>query len=271
MTQTTAKKPAGRPPRQVEEKTEKKIFSHSYKEEEGPKDEVYEIVKDKSISFFIRSSNVQVYDKETDTVRLITYAPGEKSIFVDEQSQYAKREPVVFRNGYLMVPKTNPTLKKFLAVHPSNVANGGNIFKLQDLRVDKEKELKQEFEVFDAVSLVRTKTIDELIPVAMYFHVNTDRPADEIKFDLLRIAKSKPSAFVEAFDNPTVKTKAILRKANDYQIIKVKEDGCYWTDSGSMIVSVPVGKDPYDVLTRFCLTENGSSVMSSIEEELAKI
>jgi len=38
-----------------------------------------------------------------------------------------------------------------------------------------------------------------------------------------------------------------------------------------MIVSVPVGQDPMDVMIRFCLTEKGSAVLSSLEERLEKL
>jgi hypothetical protein len=65
--------------------------------------------------------------------------------------------------------------------------------------------------------------------------------------------------------------RSAIIQAKDYQIINVKEDGVYWFDSNSLIVSVPVGQDPMDVMQRFCLTERGSSVVFSIEQQLAKL
>ena len=249
----------------------KKYIKYEYKEEEGPKDVVYEIPKRAGIVYMINQSGVTVYDKESDAVRQIRYCPNENSIFVDEQSVNAKKEAIVFRNGNLLVPKTKPNLRRFLDIHPANMANGGTVFKLVDNKRNTEKELTSEFEVFDAVALVRDKDIDELIPVAMFFNVNIDRPVTEIKYDLLRIAKSKPADFIQSFDNPTVKTRAIIHKANEYNIIKIKDSGVYWTDSGGLIVSVPVGQNSMDVMVRFCLTEKGAEVMSSIESHLDNI
>lgn len=249
----------------------KKYVKYEYKEEDGPKDVVYEIPKRAGIVYMINQSGVTVYDKETDSVRQIRYCPNENSIFVDEQSVNAKKEAIVFRNGNLLVPKTKPNLRKFLDVHPANMANGGNTFKIVDNKKNTEQELTNEFEVFDAISLVREKDIDELIPVAMFFNVNIDRPVTEIKYDLLRIAKKKPADFIQSFDNPTVKTRAIIHKANEYNIIKLRDSGVHWVDSGGLIVSVPVGQNSMDVMVRFCLTEKGAEVMSSIEAHLDNI
>ena len=249
----------------------KDIISYNFKEDEGPRDVVYEIPKRAGIVYMINQTGVTVYDKDSDSVRQIRYCPNENSIFVDEQSPNAKKEAIVFRNGNLMVSKTKPNLKKFLEVHPGNFANGGSIFRIVDNRKNADDELKKEFEVFDSVALVRDKSIDELMPVAMYFNVNTERPANEIKFDLLRIAKNKPKDFIESFDNPSVKTRAIIHKASEYQIIKLRDSAVNWVDSGGMIVSVPVGQNAMDVMVRFCLTEKGSSVLSSIEEQLGNI
>jgi hypothetical protein len=45
----------------------------------------------------------------------------------------------------------------------------------------------------------------------------------------------------------------------------------HWFDSGQLIVSVPAGMDPVDVMTRFCMTEKGASVLSNLEEKLSKL
>jgi hypothetical protein len=105
----------------------------------------------------------------------------------------------------------------------------------------------------------------------MYFKVNINAAVSEIRFNLLRIAKSKPQEFIEAFDSPQVQARSVIEQAKDYQIINVKPEGVYWFDSNSLIVSVPVGQEPVDVMTRFCLTEKGASVLSSLEERLERL
>jgi type II secretory pathway pseudopilin PulG len=152
-----------------------------------------------------------------------------------------------------------------------NQANGGNLFRQVDKNRDAEQELQQEFLLNDAISMVREKSIEELLPVAIFFGFNVNAPTSEIRFNLLNIAKKKPAEFIQSFDNPQVQARSIVKQAADYQFINLKPDGAYWFDSNTLIVSVPAGQDPLDVLTRFCLTEKGSAVFSNLEEKLSKL
>lgn len=241
------------------------------RQEEVNQNKEYEIVKGGGIVFMLPQKGVTVYDKDKDTVREIRYCPNEQSIFRDEQSENAKRESVSFREGTLFVPREKPNLRKFLEWHPLNKANGGTVFSEVNKKRDAEQELKKEFLTNDAIALVRDTDIQELLPVAMYFKVSINSPVSEIRFNLLRIAKSKPQEFIESFDSPQVQARSVAVQAKEYQIINVKSDGVYWFDSNGLIVSVPVGQDPLDVMVRFCLTEKGSSVLSSLEERLERL
>tara|TARA_R100001224_G_scaffold33867_1_gene19088 strand:+ start:3968 stop:4816 length:849 start_codon:yes stop_codon:yes gene_type:complete len=231
----------------------------------------FEIPSRAGVVYMLPQKGVTIFDSENDTVREIRYCPNEPSIYVDEQSDNAIKESVAFREGKLFVPKEKPNLRKFLESHPMNTANGGHIFRKVDKKKDASNELEKEFKVSEAVAMVRDKDINDLLPIALYFNVNINKPSSEIRFNLLRIAKSKPQDFIESFDSPSVTARSIVQQAKDYQIIEVKEDRCSWFDSKSMIVSVPVGQDPMDVMIRFCLTEKGSAVLSSLEERLEKL
>lgn len=231
----------------------------------------FEIPKRAGVVYMLPQKGVTVYDPEEDTVREIRYCPNEPSIWVDEQSDNAIKESVAFREGKLFVPREKPNLKKFLDLHPMNIGNGGKLFKEVDKKRDAEKELEREFKLTEAVAMVRDKDIQDLLPIALYFKVNINQPTSEIRYNLLRIAKNKTQDFIEAFDSPQVTTRATIQQAGDYQIINMKNDGVYWFDSNSLIVSVPVGQDPTDVMVRFCLTEKGAPVLGDIEERLDRL
>lgn len=219
----------------------------------------------------IAQKNITIYDEERNERREIRYCPGENSIYVDEQSPIAKRSQIVFREGMLAVRRENPSLIKYLNAHPANIANGGSVFYLKDEAKTAVQEVENEFAVHEAVGLVRDKTIDELLPVAMYLGLNTNDETMTIKRELLKTAKSNPTGFIKMFDNPTVKTRSAIMQAVEFQILNNSSDGMRWFDSGGLIVSTPIGQDTLDVMTRFCLTEKGSEVFGEITRRLDSI
>ena len=105
----------------------------------------------------------------------------------------------------------------------------------------------------------------------MYFGININAPVSEIRYNLLRVAKSKPSEFMQSLDSPQVSCRSTIQQAKEYQILNLKSNGVYWFDSNKLIVSVPVGQDAIDTMVRFCLTEKGASTLDLIEERLDKL
>lgn len=231
----------------------------------------YEIQRGGGVAYMLPQKGVTVFDEANNTVREMRYCPNEPSIYVDEQSDNAIKESVIFREGRIFVPKNKPNLKKFLDNHPFNVDNGGSIFKLVDKKGDAEAELAKEFKASEAVGMVRDKDINELLPIALYFKVNINTPTSEIRYNLLNVAKKNPQEFIEAFDSPQVQARSVIQQAKDYQIIDLKADRCFWFDSGTMIVSVPAGQNPMDVMVRYCLTEKGAPVLGELEQRLEKL
>lgn len=238
---------------------------------EVPVTRVYQTVEGGGVVHMIQSKGVTIFDKETGNVREMRYCPNEPSIWRDEQSDNAKKQAVVFRNGSLVVPKEKPNLMAYLDLHPANQANGGNAFKLVDNKKDAEQNLAREFSVSEAIIAVRDKSIDELLPVAIYFGMDINRETSELRFDLLQKAKRDPEEFLSAFDSPIVKVRATVSQAASYQIISLKEDGAYWFDSNKMIVANPAGHDADDTLSRFLMTEKGATTLASLEERLERL
>ena len=243
------------------------------KKEDKKQREMYIFLTKKPGGVFssVPQKNITVFDEETNSVRGIRYCPNENSIYTDEQSPNAIRSQVVFRDGMLAVKRTQPNLLKYLMAHPSNVANGGGLYYLKDEAKTAVDEVENEFAIHEAVGLIREKSIDDLLPVAMYLNISIEQESMGIKRELLRHAKSNPSAFLKMFDNPTVRTRSAIMQAVDFQILEAANDGMRWFDTGGLIVSTPIGQDSIDVMTRFCLTEKGSEVFSEITSRLDSI
>lgn len=275
MEETQTKRPVGRPKKTAAQPAAKAPAKKSTvvrKEKPANTNVEYEIPKGKGgIVTMIPMKGVTIYDEEQDTVREIRYCPNEPSIFVDEQSQNAKRETIIFEMSRLFVPKNKPNLRKFMDLHPDNIANGGNLFQKVDKKAKAEVDLEREFMVSDAVIKVRDTDINDLLPVAMFFNIDVNQAVSEIRYNLLNIARKKPTEFIQAFDDPTVIARSLAKQASDYQFIKLRENGVYWYDTNKLIVSVPVGRSALDVITRFMLTEQGATVYSELEEKLSKL
>ena len=58
----------------------------------------YTTLRKRGAVYLMKQIGTTVHDKETDTVREIRYCPNEGSVFVDEQSQFAVNEAIVFND-----------------------------------------------------------------------------------------------------------------------------------------------------------------------------
>tara|TARA_R110002167_G_scaffold88882_4_gene239545 strand:- start:854 stop:1699 length:846 start_codon:yes stop_codon:yes gene_type:complete len=228
----------------------------------------YKTVRPSGTTFMMQQRGVTVYDEELDSVREICYCPNEPSVYKDDQSERSVRESIIFRDGRLFAPKEKPNLIRFMDLHPDNVKNGGKVFDVIDKKAKAKKDLSGELMKAEAVLLVRDKTFEELLSVALALGINVDRPSEEIKHDLLVQATSNPKRFIDSFDNPEVEMRARVNQASKYNIIKVAADSVRWFDTGRIIVSVPAGRNAVDVFVKYCLTEAGSSVIDEIESQL---
>jgi hypothetical protein len=235
-------------------------------------DEAYKTVeyvaKNSGAVFMLMQSGITVFDEESGIVREIRYCERENSIYRDEQSERSVKSPIIFRMGRLFVTPDKPNLINFLDSYPGNVANGGNKFERVDLEKKAEVSLDSDFLMADAIMMVRTKELDDLMSVAMAFGIDTDRPVSEIKHDLMIKAKKSPKVFIDSFDNPVVAMKAKIKQAESFNIISLFNDRVAWFDTGKMIISVPAGQDPTDVFVRYCLTEAASPVVAEIDNQL---
>jgi hypothetical protein len=236
----------------------------------GRRQKIYQLVSGGGIWFKLSQSDITIYDSEKDTVRAIRYCPNEPSIYIDEQSPNGRRSHIVFSDKMLGVPANQPNLQDYLDKHPGNTKNGGGIFYEVNHEQKTDTLIQDEFLIHDAISLIREKSIDDLIPVILYLGISLEQRNQEIRRELLIEAKSNPKAFIEMFDNPLVKMRSSISLAASNGILKINQDGVFWTDSNRLILATPVGQDGVDMMTKFCLSEKGSLVHQEILKRLEK-
>ena len=157
------------------------------------------------ISFTLPSRNTSrfpllYFDEENNTNRALRYARNQKSPFEDEQDGNFILEPVIFDDGFLNVPRTNPVLQQFLHYHPMN----GSVFLEVDKTVDAAKEVEDlNFEV-DALIEARQLSIEQLEVVSrvMFQKDVTTVSTAELRRDVLIYAKKEPKSFLEILNDP---------------------------------------------------------------------
>ena len=247
---------------------EKSNLKLKSKKPSSPKPTVFSIPKGGGIWYKLKQDDILHYDEEKGYNREIRFCPAEKSIFVDEQSNVARREQIVFRDKTLMVKHTSPNLSEYLRHHPDNIANGGSVFIEVNDESSAESELESEFMIHDAITFIKDADVDTLIPIALSYGIDSGLSSLEIKRALIQQAKGDPKVFMEATNSPLVQLRAIVVTAIDFQILKANADGMYWFDSNQIIAPTPVGTDTTQVFTRFLMSDRGYGVREELERQL---
>lgn len=220
-----------------------------------------------------------IYDPDSNTQRKIKYSKGEKSIFVDEQSESAsnkKSQPIIFQNGILAVPYTNPLLKKFLdysnynSSNPNRISSSKSIYffvnKGEDAKVTVEKTMKE----VEAASVALKMPLEQLLGYARVLGVNVDKSTDEIRYDMMQIAKQDPQSFVNGLDDPRTEYAEVFILAKEYNVLTNSKTDISWVNGG-MICTIPLGVSPVEKATDFFISEEGEVVYKEVRRRLEAI
>ena len=147
-----------------------------------------------------RRSALLYFDPKTNTNRALRYAANQKTPFEDEQDCNVILEPIVFEDGFLSVPDTNPVLQEFLYLHPQRDV----VFE----EIDDEKDAQEEVEDLnvevDALIQARELSISQLEMVSrVLFGTDPDTVStSELKRDILVYARNQPYNFLEVLSDP---------------------------------------------------------------------
>ena len=262
-------KRGGRPPKQAAPK-KKSAFKRNIPDvAKMPK--TFEVISGNDFILKISTKNVRAIDPETGKIRAIRYCPQENSPFIDEQSDLALVGAVMFENKYLTAYPDQQNLIAFLELHPDNQKNGGGLFRLMDKEETFEEDIEAEFKINDAISIIKSRPMDELLPVALALNINTNQKDLAVKHALIKYAKSNADDFLGTLNSPMVNARSVVTQCLDFQVIEERGGAIVWFDTGKMIVSVPVGQSAVEVMTRFVMTDKGSTVLTELERQLEAI
>ena len=209
------------------------------------------------------------FDEQQGKQREIRYATNQDSPLVDEQKGEVTMGHIIFRDGFLKVPKSKQNLKKLLSLyHPLKnkmYEEYSPVEEAKDELVDLEMEI-------DALNAARTIDIDHaeaILRVEKGSEVNS-MSSKEIKRDLLLFAKNDPRLFIALANDENVQLRNFAIKAREAGIIKLSQDQrtFLWGSNDRKLMNVPFDENPYSAFAAFLKTDEGVEIYKSIDKKL---
>ena len=243
------------------------------------KDRTYLLKGDASpLTYFILSRDTQrkrllYFDEEEGVNLTLRYARNQKSPFEHEQDANAILEPIVFEDGVLNVPRTNPVLQEFLYYHPGN----GSEFYEFDSEKDAQEDVEYLVSEIDALIAVRDLSQNDFGKLEAIARLVLNNDVDkmssaEIKRDMMLFAKRYPHDFMEALDDPSLSINNIAFKAisEGYLTFRNGKDIYYnLKDNKKRLLTVPFGEDHLYVLASYLQSDEGIELYKFLEDKIS--
>lgn len=235
-------------------------------------DRVYKLMAGSPLSYTLASRNhprfpLMWFDEANNINKPLRYATNQKSPFEDEQDGNAILEPVIFEDGFLRVPKTNPVLQEFLHYHPMN----GTIF----TEVDKEKDAMSEVDEMnvqiEALVEARQLSIEqiEMLTRVMFGTDPSRLTTSELKRDILIFAKKEPREFLNILNDPDLKYQAKISLFFENKLLVTRNnDKEVWFNTPTnkkKMLSVPFGEDPTTSAALFLKSDEGLDSLKMLD------
>ena len=205
--------------------------------------------------------------------RALRYAKNQKSPFEDEQDGQLVLEPIVFQDGSLFVPKTNPALQQFLMYHPG--------FNKSFSLLDNEKDAKEDVEILsmevDALIKAKELSLDMMLSIArVQLGLNVDTISTvEIKRDVLVYARNYPEDFLIAIQDPNLAVQDTIARCFDETILRLRNKNrdvyINLPNNKTKLLTLPIGEEKNYAVATFLKTDDGLPTLKMLEKHLEKI
>ena len=234
-----------------------------------PRDRTYILTQNKTpLTYKIRSRGLLWFDEEKEINRELRYAVNQNSIFIDEQDGHAVLGHIVFTDGMLFVPRTQPQLQKLLSVYHPDAGH-------KWIELDEEKDAKDEVDIveleLEALNLVNELDIEHLEAI-MRTELGSSvmsLTSKELKRDAFRFARFNPKLFLEVANDEDIKLRNLANRAVEMGLLKLAEDGTVFKfPNGKKVLTVPFDQHPYAALTQYFKTDEGVALMKSLLKKL---
>ena len=209
------------------------------------------------------------FDEKTGKQREIKYATNQDSPLVDEQKGECTMGHIIFRDGFLKVPKNMQNLQKLLSLyHPLKDRIYEEYSAVEEAKDDLE-ELDLQIDALNAARSIDIDHAEAILRVEKGSEVN-NMSSKEIKRDLLLFAKNNPDLFISLANDENVELRNFAIKAREAAIINLSADQrtFTWGSNGRKLMNVPFDENPYSAFASFLKTDEGVEIYKSIDKKL---
>ena len=219
------------------------------------------------LTYHVKGQGFLWFDEDLGINKEVRYAINQRSLFVDEQDGNVRVGHIVFEDGVLYVPKSQPLLQQLLELyHPKRhkweVVD--EAAKASDFVDDLEYEL-------DALNLVKDADIDHLEAILRTeLGSSVSRMSTkELKRDAYRFAKNEPKLFIDLYNDEDIKLRNLANRAVEMGVISLTDNNTQFKHkNGKKIMTVPFEEHPYIALAQYFKTDEGVDLMKSIIKKL---
>lgn len=199
------------------------------------------------------------FDTDKKENRSLRYAVNQKSPFQDEQDGNVILVPIIFEDGMLHVPETNPVLQEFLHYHPKN----GVEFIELDTNRDAQLQLDKMDSEDEAIARSRELEIEEYAQIARAgLSLDTTKMSSaEIKRDVRLFARNNPTEFLKLLDDPSFKMHDFVGRCIEGKLISFRNKGrdIYFNlpHNKSKVITIPFGENRAPALSTYLQSDAG--------------
>lgn len=241
-------------------------------------DKFYKLTRDAApLSYMLPTRNsahfsLMYFDEDTNTNRTLRYARNQKSPFEDEQDDNAILEPVIFEDGMLSVPRTNPVLQEFLHYHPLNG--------VKFVEIDNEKDASHDVEILNLEidALIAAKELDidmiENVTRVLFGRDTSKMSTAELRRDLLVFAKREPEYFLDVLTDPMLQLQGNVQMFFDKGLLSFRKNNTeVWYNTSSnktRMLTVPYGSDPKETVASYLSSDDGIESLKMLENLISE-
>jgi hypothetical protein len=240
-----------------------------------PTNKSYKLKKDIApLSYMLPSKHssrkaLLYFDEKEGTNRALRYSANQKTPFQDEQDKNIILEPIIFEDGFLAVPKTNPVLQWFLDIHPGK----GKIFVEVDKEADAGKQLEKMDAEYDAMVAAKNlggEELDRIGRVVLGRDV-TKIGSAELRRDIRVYASNNPHEFLALIDDPETEHISNVALMFDKGLLGYR-DGKHvhynLADNKKRMLTVPHGEDRNATVSQYLKSDKGLNELEMLERLL---